>query len=51
MLAAIHVGHLNIAEALVEMQGKPQGTPQLLAELELDGNVSPSLRVLSLDYA
>ena len=51
LLAAIHVGHLNIAEALIEMQGKPQATPQLLTELDLDGNVSPSLRMLSLDYA
>jgi hypothetical protein len=51
MLAEVHVGHLNIAEALIEVQGKPLSTAQLMAEVELDPNVSPSMRVLSLDYA
>ena len=31
MLAEVHVGHLNIAEALIEMQGKPLSTAQLLS--------------------
>ncbi|MBK8051454.1 MAG: hypothetical protein IPK16_32790 [Anaerolineales bacterium] len=51
MLAEVHVGHLNIAEALIEMQGKPQSAAQLLTEVDLDANVSLSMRVMSLDYA
>ena len=51
MLAEVHVGHLNIAEALIEMQGKPLSTAQLLTEVELDGNVSPTMRVTSLNHA
>ena len=48
MLADVHVGHLNIAEALIEVQGKPLSTAQLLAEVDLDSNVSTPMRVLSL---
>jgi hypothetical protein len=51
MLAEVHVGHLNIAEALIEMQAKPLSAPQLLTEVDLDSNVTLSMRVLSLDYA
>lgn len=51
MLAPVHVGHLNIAEALIEMQGTPLSTTQLLAEVELDANVSPSMRITSINYA
>jgi hypothetical protein len=51
MLAEVHVGHLNIAEALIEMQAKPLSTSQLLAEVDLDANVGLSMRMLSLDYA
>jgi hypothetical protein len=51
MLADVHVGHLNIAEALIEMQGKPLSTAQLLAEVDLDLNVSTPMRILSLDHA
>ena len=51
MLAEVHVGHLNIAEALIEMQGKPLSTAQLLSEVELDANVSQSMRVISLNHA
>ncbi len=51
MLAEVHVGHLNIAEAMIEMNGKPLSAEQLLAEVELDNNVSPTMRVTSLNYA
>lgn len=51
MLAEVHVGFLNIAEALIEMQAKPLKTEQLLAEIELDTNVSMPMRVISLNHA
>ena len=51
MLAEVHVGHMNIAEALIEMQAKPLSAAQLLSEVDLDANVSMSMRVMSLDHA
>ena len=51
MLAEVHVGHLNIAEALIEMQGKPLANAQLLTEIDLDANVSPAMRAISLNHA
>ncbi len=51
MLAEVHVGHLNIAEAMIEVAGHPQDTMQLLAETDLDKNVSAPMRQLSLEHA
>jgi hypothetical protein len=51
MLAEVHVGHLNIAEAMLEVQGAPMSAEQLLAEVELDRNVSQPMRVTSLNHA
>jgi hypothetical protein len=51
MLAEVHVGHLNIAEAMIEIQGKPLSTEQLLTEVELDSNVSLDMRITSLNHA
>lgn len=51
MLAEVHVGHLNIAEAMLEMQGAPMSAEQLLAEVELDRNVSEPMRITSLNHA
>ncbi|MFN8492091.1 MAG: hypothetical protein U0350_31100 [Caldilineaceae bacterium] len=51
MLAEVHVGFLNIAEAMIEMQGKPLKTEQLLAEIELDENFTLPMRVISLNHA
>ncbi len=50
MLAAVHVGHLNIAEAMIEVQGQPVSTKQLLTEVDLDRNVPPEMRTMSLDH-
>lgn len=47
----IHVGFLNIAEAVIEMQAKPLKTEQLLAEMDLDENVKMPIRVISLNHA
>jgi hypothetical protein len=50
MLAEIHVGHLNIAEAMIEMQAEPLSTDRLLSEVELDANVAPPMQRISLDH-
>jgi hypothetical protein len=51
MLADIHVGYLNIAEALIEMHGKPVKTEQILAELDMGENLTPAMRIISLNHA
>ncbi len=51
LLAEVHVGHLNIAEALIEMAGMPMTTAELLREVELDANVSSQLQRISLEHA
>ncbi len=50
-LAEVHVGHLNIAEAMIEVAGQPLSADQLLAEIELDKNVAKPMRALSLEHA
>ncbi len=44
LLAEVHVGHLNIAEALIEMRGQPVETAVLLHELELPSEIRPEVR-------
>ena len=52
MLAEVHVGHLNIAEALLEMQNRPLSSEELLPELDLQADdVSMPLQVISVNHA
>ncbi|MEZ4868949.1 MAG: hypothetical protein R3C14_46945 [Caldilineaceae bacterium] len=51
MLTEVHEGYLNIAEAMIEVQGKPLKTTQLLSEIELGNHLSPVMRSISLDHA
>ena len=51
MLAEVHVGHLNIAEAMIEVASGPLSTDQLLNETDLDRNVPLNMRRMSLDHA
>jgi hypothetical protein len=51
MVANVHVGFLNIAEALIEMQGKPIKTEQILSEIEVGENLTPAMRIISLNHA
>lgn len=52
LLVDIHVGHLNLAEAVLEMAGgQPQPTTALLDQLELAKDVNPKLLEFSLDLA
>ncbi|MGQ9567185.1 MAG: hypothetical protein ACUVXH_03325 [Anaerolineae bacterium] len=51
MLADIHLGHLNIAEAFIEVQGHPVKTAEILPELDLPAGIPREIQILSLEYA
>lgn len=52
LLADIHAGQLNLAEAILDMNGGgPLSTGELLRTVELPENVNPTLAEFSLDYA
>jgi len=51
LLADIHIGYLNIAEAAIEMRGAPVETASLLAEMELPAEIKPDVLAFSLNSA
>lgn len=52
LLVEVNIGHLNLAEAVLDaVGGGPLPTEELLGDLELPKEVSPQLRVFSLNYA
>ena len=52
LLVDVNVGHLNLAEAVLdEAGGKPLPTRALIDQLDLSGNVNPKLIEFSLDFA
>ena len=51
LLAEVHVGHLNIAEALIEMGGQPVDTSVLLKELDLPAEIKPEVQAFSVQSA
>lgn len=51
LLADIHVGYMNIAEAAIEMRGAPVETVALLAEMELPAEIKPDVLAFSLNSA
>src|SRR5512136_3299414 len=52
LLVDVNVGHLNLAEAVLdEAGGKPLPTNILLEQVELPGNVNPKLIEFSMNYA
>ncbi|MFN8472902.1 MAG: hypothetical protein U0822_11985 [Anaerolineae bacterium] len=50
LMLDVHVGHLNIAEALIDVAGEPQPTDALLADVELPP-AAPAARAFALNYA
>lgn len=50
-MVAVNVGHLNIAEAAIEVNGVPMTTPQLLEMVELDEGAAEAVRAFSLETA
>lgn len=52
LLIDINEGHLNLAEAVLDMaQGEPQPTSAVLRDVELPAGVNPKLAEFSLNYA
>jgi hypothetical protein len=51
MLADLHIGHLNIAEAVIDVQGKPVQAKDLLADLDLPQEIPQSIKEFSLNLA
>lgn len=51
VLAEVHVGHLNIAEALIEMRNEPVETAALLKELDLPAEIGREVLAFSLHSA
>lgn len=52
LLIEIHAGHLNLVEAMLDMAGGgPLPTEALLGDLELPSEITPQLRLFSLNYA
>jgi hypothetical protein len=52
LLVDVGLGHLNLAEAVLDMSGGgPLSTAQLLEQIELTSDVNPSLLEFSLDHA
>ncbi len=52
LLVEVHEGHLNLAEAVLDVaNGGPLPTEALLGDVELPEEISPQLRVFSLNYA
>lgn len=50
-LAGVHVGHLNIAEALIEVQNQPLPTAQILPDLDLPKEIPAAIQAFSFDVA
>lgn len=50
MMAEFHVGHLNIAEAMIDINGKPLPPEELLTQLDLPAEISPSVQIFSLNH-
>ena len=51
LLVPVDIGRLNIAEALVEIKSMPLTPADLLADLDLPGEVPQEIRILSLNNA
>ena len=50
-MATIHVGHLNIAEAAIEIRSAPVETSTLVKEMELPAEIGPEVVAFSLQSA
>jgi hypothetical protein len=51
MLIPMTAGHLNIAEALIEVRGMPLSTTELLPEMDLPAEVPEEVKILSVNHA
>lgn len=51
LMANVHMGYLNIAEAMLDVNGVPLPSQELLTELELPSEIDRSVQMFSLNYA
>lgn len=52
LLVDVNTGHLNLAEAVLDMnEGGPLATSELVKDIDLPGDVNPNLIEFSLDHA
>lgn len=51
LMADVHVGHLNIAEAVIDVAGNPVTATQLLRELDLPSEIDGQIQEFSLNAA
>ena len=51
LLAEVHVGHCNIAEAVLDIKSRPLTTAELLPDLELPTEIPEAARIFSLNHA
>jgi hypothetical protein len=51
LLADVHLGHGNIAEAMIEVSGKALSTKELLKEIDLPADLSLEVKEFSLNRA
>jgi hypothetical protein len=51
LLAEVHVGHLNIAEALIDMRAQPIETSALIQEFDLPTEINPEVLAFSVQSA
>ena len=51
LFSEVNVGHLHLAEAILDMNGGgPLTTPEMLVDLDMDPGVKPSVQEFSLNY-
>lgn len=50
-LPEVHVGNLNLAEAVIDMAGHPLSTDEILREVDLPADANPAARVFALNAA
>ena len=51
LLVEIHVGHINICEAVVDIAGRPLSAEVMAKELELPDTITKEVQLFSLNYA
>lgn len=51
MLVTFHEGHLNIADAMIDVIGEPMGADELLPELSVEEEASDEVKRFSLNHA
>ena len=51
LLAGIHIGHLNISDAMIDEAGRPLSAEEIVEELELSPDIERKVQIFSLNYA